>query len=188
MSLDCKFQSNAESTNMTAKLNQPNFIQHFAGTNRALVPRHSHAFNWHCPRWKNCACNMSPLRQCSLYMSPSTFRTLSSVEDFERDIADKYYWFASIDASLLHQSGWRQKKNNNNNKNVTSLIHKPAKRTFQNTRHVMSFVFFRNARALQDRIGIWKCRFLRKGKNRRARRKKIFSEQSREPKTNSTHI
>ena len=41
-----------------------------------------------------------------------------------------------------------------------------------------------NARAFLDRIGIWKCWFLR-GENRSTRRK---TSQSREPTTNSTHI
>ena len=38
---------------------------------------------------------------------------------------------------------------------------------------------FRNARAFQVQIGIWKCWFLKRGE---------ISEQSREPTTNSTHI
>ena len=38
-----------------------------------------------------------------------------------------------------------------------------------------------------DRIGIWKCWFLRRGENRSTRRKNL-SEQGRQPTTNSTHI
>ena len=37
-----------------------------------------------------------------------------------------------------------------------------------------------------DRIGIWKCWFLRRGKPEYP--EKILSEQGREPTTNSTHI
>ena len=47
---------------------------------------------------------------------------------------------------------------------------------------------FKNTRAFQDRIGIWKCRLLRRGVNRSTRRKTPPAEQSREPTTNSTHI
>ena len=43
---------------------------------------------------------------------------------------------------------------------------------------------FRNDRAFHDRIGIWSCWILRRGKNREKNR----SEQSREPTANSTHI
>ena len=38
-----------------------------------------------------------------------------------------------------------------------------------------------------DRIGIWKCWFLRREENRRRTRRKNLSEQRREPTTNSTH-
>ena len=38
-----------------------------------------------------------------------------------------------------------------------------------------------------DRIGIWKCWFLRRGENRSTQEKNL-SEQGREPTTNSTHI
>ena len=36
-----------------------------------------------------------------------------------------------------------------------------------------------------DRIGIWKCWFLKRGENRSTQRK---TSQGREPTTNSTHI
>ena len=45
---------------------------------------------------------------------------------------------------------------------------------------------FRNVRAFQDRIRIWKSWFLRRGKPEYP--EKNLSEQSREPTTNSTHL
>ena len=46
---------------------------------------------------------------------------------------------------------------------------------------------FRNVCAFQDRIGIWKCWFLRRRENRSTRRK-TSPQKSREPTTNSSHI
>ena len=51
----------------------------------------------------------------------------------------------------------------------------------------MPFVFFRNARAFQDRIGIWKCWFLRRGENRSTRRKTSRSRVENQQQTQPTY-
>ena len=46
---------------------------------------------------------------------------------------------------------------------------------------------FRNVRAFQDRIGIWKCWFLRRGENRSTRRKTSRSREENQQQTQPTH-
>ena len=46
---------------------------------------------------------------------------------------------------------------------------------------------FRNARAFQDRIGIWKCWFLRRGENRSTRRKTSRSRVENQQQTQPTY-
>ena len=46
---------------------------------------------------------------------------------------------------------------------------------------------FRNARAFQDRIGIWKCWFLRRGENRRTWRKTSRSRVENQQQTQPTY-
>ena len=46
---------------------------------------------------------------------------------------------------------------------------------------------FKNARAFQDRIGIWKCWFLRRGENRSTRRKTSRSRVENQQQTQPTY-
>ena len=46
---------------------------------------------------------------------------------------------------------------------------------------------FRNVRAFQDRIGIWKCWFLRRGENRSTRRKTSRSREENQQQTQPTY-
>ena len=46
---------------------------------------------------------------------------------------------------------------------------------------------FRNVRAFQDRIGIWKCWFLRRGENRSTRRKTSRNREENQQQTQPTY-